>query len=103
MENNIECPKCGYDIDICYNICTVCGYIIPVTTELETINKPIVEDVVLANYPIGESVVIKNQEHPFYNEIALVCDTKHLFVRLELNGIKIWMPSKWVKNYDQQH
>jgi hypothetical protein len=48
----------------------------------------------------GESVIIANEEHPWSGQIALICGLKHKFVRVELLGKKIWVPSEWVKRYE---
>ena len=100
MENNFECPKCCYSKNLNDSVCNVCNYASPITTETSIINETRSPQLIIADYQIGDSVLITNQEHPFHNEIALVSDLKHLFVRLELNGLKIWMPNEWVKKYD---
>jgi len=55
---------------------------------------------ILPPYKGGETVVIINNEHVWAGEFALICDTKHKFVRLELLGTKIWMPTEWVEHHD---
>lgn len=101
--NELPCPNCGHPITINIYVCPICCVPIIKTIENQTIeaigadhsrNAPII-----SNLEIGESVVVNNKEHPYYQEIALVCDKKHLFVRLELNGYKIWMPNDWVERY----
>lgn len=101
------CPNCGdYDealtgIDVI--ICPRCGYVIPTTTEHVSIgwklnqpdNKPVPE--VLEK---GTVVKLDNADHVWHDEIALICDSKHKFYRLELNGSKIWVPCEWVKKYE---
>jgi len=45
----------------------------------------------------GTTVLLNNEEHPWHNEIALICDRKHKFYRLEIRGKRLWVPEEWVK------
>lgn len=113
----LRCPTCHQKIQ--YNLvdvvldhiskwfyvqCLGCGATIHIGTDL------IVEDTnssPTTNLPddsqvleIGDSVTITNKEHPWFKEIALVCGRNHGHFRLELHGIRIWMPKNWVVQHE---
>ena len=99
MTNSLPCPNCGHQVSSTDYVCPGCGTKIITTLEKCTINDETALDMIVSDLENGESVRIINEEHPYHNEIALVCDKKHLFVRLEVNGYKIWMPNEWVERY----
>lgn len=49
----------------------------------------------------GELVRLINEEHPWNNEIGLICDKKHKFYRLEIRGERLWVPEDWVRKNDE--
>lgn len=98
--NDITCPQCGTKLLVYESICSICNHVINQTTENTIINKNAALESQISNLPLGESVIIINEEHPYHGDIALICAKKHLHVRLELHGKKIWMPNNWVKKYD---
>ena len=87
----IKC-KCGHQIEISqfdkdvFIECCICLSQIKVAE--------------ISQFGIGESVIFYNHDHVWHNELALVRDTKVGFVRLELLGKLIWVPSDWVHRYD---
>lgn len=114
MQSSFECPHCGhtetYDVsevyldDGAFVLCCKCYGTITIPTEWAQVeNNDSTEDVseeVLSVLEEGESVIIINEEHPWSGQIALICDTKHKFVRIELFGKKLWVPNEWVKHYE---
>jgi len=107
MKNNISCPNCSSTIDIQDDMCPVCNKPITDLRPFKSIElcivRPETDDVsqhiIVSDLRMGESVIINNMEHPYYQEIALVCGIKHKHVRLEVNGIRIWMPNEWVDRH----
>lgn len=95
----MPCPNCGHAVTINDYVCPSCSSKIIVCIENQSINNPVKQELDISDLRIGESVMITNQEHPYFEDIALICDKKHLFVRLELHGYKIWMPNDWVKKH----
>jgi hypothetical protein len=113
MQATLKCPHCGHidtynPVDVYLNgafvLCCECFGDINISTEWVQIenNKNISQafDEVSPVLEKGESVVIVNEEHPWKDQIALVCDIKHKFVRIELLGKKLWVPNEWVKHYE---
>ena len=98
MMSDIYCSCCSSAIDKRYMACSKCGTKIKLVQETHISNQA--NKIKLADYRIGESVVIINNEHPLYDHIALICGKRHMFVRLEVNGLMIWMPNDWVKRYE---
>ena len=110
---NLTCPHCSttedYDLsevylDGAFILCCRCFGTIAISTEWVQIENKNKKD---ANFeqisPIlekGESVIIINEEHVWKNQIALVCNTKHKFTRIELLGNKIWIPNEWIQRYE---
>ena len=110
---NLTCPHCNttedYDLsevylDGAFILCCKCFGTITIPTEWVQIeNKD--KGTTASEQPLpvlekGESVIIVNEEHPWNNQIALVCDTKHKFTRIEVLGNKIWVPNEWIKRYE---
>jgi|TARA_R110000751_G_scaffold23969_2_gene65741 hypothetical protein len=98
--NKITCQKCGVDNTINrenINECKVCGEPISAIVENVIVNniKHIKSEIL--NIEIGTIVKIDNKEHPWHDEIALICDKKHKFVKIELRGITTWVSNNWVK------
>lgn len=99
MTNSLPCPNCGHSVKSTDYMCPECSVKIITTVENLIIDNDKTITPEISDLEIGESVKISNREHPYFDEIALVCDKKHLFVRLELHGYKIWMPSEWVTKH----
>lgn len=51
----------------------------------------------------GEMVLLDNEDHPWHNEIALICGKRHKFYQLELREKRLWVPEEWVKQIDDLH
>jgi|10_taG_2_1085330.scaffolds.fasta_scaffold00033_66 DNA-directed RNA polymerase subunit RPC12/RpoP len=49
----------------------------------------------------GEIVLLVNEEHPWHNEIALICGRKHKHYHLEILGKRLWVPEDWVRKIDE--
>ena len=110
---NITCPHCketgNYYVSEMYEnnailLCYKCFGTIVGTTEQAQANFRIENtykrDTCLQVLKKGESVVIINEEHPWKNQIAIICGIKHKFTRIELLGKKIWVPNEWTKRYE---
>jgi len=95
-EKFFKCEKCG--APILSGFCILCNqsYILE---DCKIDNQGINEDDI-PNYELGDSVIIINSEHPWFNDIALVADLKHKFVRIEIHGKKVWLSEEWVKKYE---
>lgn len=100
MKNDILCPQCGNKLFIYDSLCPICNQVVNKSIESTIINQNATSETQISSLPLGESVIIVNEEHPYHNEIALICAKKHLHVRIELHGKRIWMPNDWVKKYD---
>ncbi len=109
----LKCHSCGYtaaysindienqvleSITEIYVRCKGCDHTIPIDTRWGLPQTPLIQQAEVLEE--GDTVVITNQEHVWFNEIGLVCDCKTNFVRLEVNGKRIWMPTHWVKKHD---
>lgn len=93
----ISCPICGSEIS--NTICSNCGFSVTETAEQQILNRKAADDdrLVLEN---GDSVIVVNEQSAWYNEIALICGRKHKFYKIELRGIRVWVPDDWIKQYD---
>jgi hypothetical protein len=85
--NEITCPNCFGTIIIATEEFVVGDQEIILSTDL-----PVLEE--------GELVRITNEQHPWYNELSLICDRKHKHYRIEANGSKLWVPEHWVERID---
>ena len=109
----ISCPDCGRQLsaqssDIQYLenhvfiSCLFCGYEIPLVSE--TIQTPRVQlKCQEPDFEEGQLVTISNEQHVWHNEIGIVRAKKHLHCRIEINGKLIWLPSTWIKPYDNSN
>lgn len=90
--------------DGAFVLCCKCFGTITIPTEWVQIedndDKELNSEEVFPVLEEGESVIIVNEEHPWNGEIALICGTKHKFVRIELLGKKLWVPNEWVKRHE---
>lgn len=110
MVVEITCPHCNitgnYDVsEISLSnailLCYKCFGSITISAEQAQIENTYKRDTeFLQALKKGDSVVIVNEEHPWKNQIALICDTKHKFTRIELLNKKIWVPNEWIKHYE---
>jgi hypothetical protein len=50
----------------------------------------------------GEIVQLINDEHPWNNEIGLICGKKHKHYQLEIRGKRLWVPEGWVRRIDDK-
>jgi len=93
------CGTCGFDFETTEigSICPICSTIPPTTTETHFVaefnNLPTILPV-LKKGTLGRFV---NKEHPWFNDIILICDRKHKFYRIEANGKKLWIPEHWIE------
>ncbi len=107
---NVSCPDCGrqllvqpssirYCNDRVFLPCLFCGCEIPLLSE--TVSTPKVQlECQEPDYEEGQLVVITNEQHAWHGEIGIVRAKKHLYCRIEINGKLIWLPSTWIKPYD---
>lgn len=105
MKVRLQCEICGtvsrYDLTEffveSYEASVKChGCSSPINIQTETIT---LEEKLKEQLPVleeGETVRLDNREHVWHNEIALICERKHKFYRIELHGKKIWVPEDWV-------
>lgn len=91
------CDACGTRLDVPADQCYVCGRAFTVVTE-DCGVKPINAD--LPPLAVGQSVRIKNAEHALFDSIALICDKKFRHYRIELNGMRLWVPDHWIEAYE---
>lgn len=101
----VSCSGCGSDIELdpedCGNAvfrCQICGWKIPTYTETyfkESGMKCL--PFLLPKLHIGAVVKIINEEHVWRNDIGIVVDKKFKFYRIELNGVRTWIPEHWVE------
>lgn len=110
--NNVICPHCGgsigrefVDLDMkpgiegpinCYHCDKVFTFVSEGTVAVEDTGRVNLEET-LPVLEKGETVLLDNEEHPWHNEIALICDKKHKHYRLEIRGKRLWVPENWVK------
>jgi len=80
----VTCHNCGFESAIHNN-----------QMNNSILNPPVFENGVL--------IVVINKEHVWYNQIGLVCGTKHLHTRIEVLGHTVWVPSTWIKALDESH
>lgn len=97
----VYCKKCGhiFVIEVSTVVCKFCGYQFKAGFLAEDITNP----QSFAVLKIGDIVKIVNSEHVWYNQIALICDVKPLFYRIEIFGQKVWMPQHWVGKIDESN
>ena len=101
----MNCNCCGENftirdnlvIDVNHIICPICGGVSQIATETLTIGQSNTLPIELPVLEEGRLVLITNKEHPWYNEIALICDRGHKSYRIEVNGSKLWVPPHWVE------
>jgi hypothetical protein len=108
-DDNVICPHCGnsvgwefVDLDMklgpinCHH-CNKAFTLVPDgTITVEDTGRVNLEGT-LPVLEKGETVLLNNEEHPWHNEIALICDKKHKHYRLEIRGKRLWVPENWVK------
>ncbi len=85
----------GYYIDCVYCFTPISLYITN-----ETIGAKFTQEPPPKVLNKGTVVKFDNRDHVWHNEIAIICDTKTGFYRLELLGKKIWVPQNWVIEHE---
>lgn len=100
----MDCPNCGHKIIITNTPtieCPICAAVINVEGIFIDVFGPInFTEAAGETIPeIGEGSLVKfnNKQHPWYEQICLVVDTKHLFIRVEALGKRLWVPAEWVE------
>lgn len=78
--------------------CDGCNASIPIAVETAYLEEKLKEPPPLHQqvFENGTLVVFNNDDHVWHGEIALICDWKPHFYRLEVRGKKIWVPMTWV-------
>ena len=101
------CPHCGTNIgiqDSSYLRCYHCGKsFILVQENIVRIENTISSNLssILPVLKKGDIVQLINEEHPWNNELALICDRKHKYYRIEILGKRLWVPEDWVRKTDE--
>jgi hypothetical protein len=108
MKLSLTCEACGlvaqydatsFSIDYEASVpCDGCSLPINIPTETITLEEKLKEPNAYVELVLekGELVRFNNSDHVWHNEIALICDRKPLFYRLEVRGKRIWVPTNWV-------
>lgn len=106
----LKCPHCNHTVD--YDVseikndshgtfveCRICTKIFDILTEMAVIeNKEKTHSKAPSSVlEKGRIVVIVNEEHPWYNDFAIIREIKHKHYRIELHGKKLWVPFEWVR------
>ena len=98
----VECDICKakniIEISTDHKACHACGSVLKFKVENVFVNKSLEnikeEDEIYEN---GTIVTIINEEHPWNNDLAIIRGRKHKHHRVELHGVKIWVPNHWIK------
>jgi len=110
---NVSCPNCGrqlliepsnikYYDDYIFLPCSACNYEIQLLSEtISTLKEQL--EYQEPNYENGQLIIITNKQHAWYDEIGIIRAKKHLYCRIEINGKLIWLPSTWIKSYDNDN
>ena len=95
--DDLSCQNCGMtcsSFSINDRKCEICHAEICAPQNIEQVEGKI-------QSKIGDRVRIVIEEHPWYGEIATVCDIKNrghtIFVRLCVLDKKVWVPNDWVE------
>ena len=98
--NDDRCHNCGAHLSLELGYCAICLTEIKKQIEQVFINICMSVKEERSDLEIGDSIIIINKQHPWNEEIGLVCDKRHKFIRIELHGDKIWIPNEWAKKYE---
>jgi hypothetical protein len=108
----IEWAKDGTTPVVCDKCSSVYMVEIDLTKELDSEEMTIDEDMKrsvesITDIPVGESVVIDNNEHPQHDEDGIVIQKDDFHYRIEfvsgpMTNQKVWIPYHWVKKKEKR-